>query len=245
MVAARGGKVVNIENYEPGQPEYWEVAILDDDGFLWQYHHVDRDDIPQEIFEAYQQGTKISDGTKIGTVVYWPVSTFGEQYHHIHLNILGANKEYLNPFQFLESLEDNQSPVINEIALLKNGQKVTGTQVTGTYSLMLNASDLILHQKFIVPPNAISVRVDGRDPVDVWQFNKLPGGSSNTAHVSRFFVPGLVCGNYNCRRPIMDLGFSLNEAQIFPTTKGQHEVTVTVSDFDGNTAHKDFSWTVN
>src|SRR5688500_15621489 len=38
VLAAAGGKVVNIENYG-GSAAYWEVAILDDEGFLWQYHH--------------------------------------------------------------------------------------------------------------------------------------------------------------------------------------------------------------
>ncbi len=35
IYAAVGGQVVNIENYVTGNPMYWEVAILDAEGFVW------------------------------------------------------------------------------------------------------------------------------------------------------------------------------------------------------------------
>ena len=48
-----GGQVVNIENYQPGWYLYWEVAVLDPDGYLWQYHHIDVDTIPQNVWDAW------------------------------------------------------------------------------------------------------------------------------------------------------------------------------------------------
>src|SRR6478609_8631666 len=42
IYSAAGGKIVNVENYQPGNPMYWEIAILDDEGFVWKYHHVNR-----------------------------------------------------------------------------------------------------------------------------------------------------------------------------------------------------------
>ncbi len=42
-----GGQVVNIENYKPGWDLYWEVAVLDPDGYIWQYHHIDEPTIPR------------------------------------------------------------------------------------------------------------------------------------------------------------------------------------------------------
>lgn len=47
-----GGQVVNVENYNTPPALYWEVAILDPEGYVWQYHHVDRESIPQSIFDA-------------------------------------------------------------------------------------------------------------------------------------------------------------------------------------------------
>ena len=46
-----GGQVVNVENYQPGQAIYWEVAILDAEGYVWQYHHIDEPTIPDLIYQ--------------------------------------------------------------------------------------------------------------------------------------------------------------------------------------------------
>src|SRR4030042_3657281 len=38
VINQSGGQVVNIENYNPGWDLYWEVAVLDPYGNIWQYH---------------------------------------------------------------------------------------------------------------------------------------------------------------------------------------------------------------
>ncbi len=236
VIASRGGKVVNIENYVAGKPEYWEIAILDKDGFLWQYHHVDRDKIPSAIFQAYKNGTEITDGTEIGSVVYWPITSFGERYNHVHLNVLGKNKEYLNPFLFLEPLNDTSNPEIEEIGVFrKNGS---------SYSLYAHVKDLILSKVFTVPPRIIEMQIDGAAPQTVWKFDNLPGGDDENAFVNNFYIPAKACGNYSCRKPVIDLGFSKTPHQIFPTTPGNHQVTVRVEDNFGNQADKSFTWNV-
>jgi hypothetical protein len=132
--ASAGGKVINLENYEPGNPAYWEIAILDDEGFIWQYHHVDRDTIPQAIEDAFKTGGSIAQGTLLGKVYLWPEFSFGERYNHIHVNVIGKDKAYLNGFAFLNPLDDKAAPEIVEIALLQNGEKLSGTNVSGPYS---------------------------------------------------------------------------------------------------------------
>ena len=244
VTAAVGGKVVNVENYVAGSPAYWEIAILDDDGFLWQYHHVDRDSIPQAVLDAFKSGGKIATGAKIGEVYYWPVVTFGERFHHVHLNVLGKDQSYVNPFSFLAPLGDSAAPQIKQISIVQNGKRVEGNRVSGKYTLAAEVGDLILHDKFTVPPNTISYEVDGSMPVMTWQFDSLPGGSSNTKFVSEFYI-GNTCGNYSCRRAVIDLGFRLSPQQIFPVTPGPHRIVVRVRDFEGNQAEKSFDWTVN
>lgn len=241
---SRGGKVVNIENYQLGSPQYWEVAILDEDGFLWQYHHVDHDTIPQAIFDAYKNGTEVQAGDKIGTVVYWPIVSFGERYHHIHLNILGKNKEFFNPFEFLEELGDTSGPEIAEIGILKNGKALADNKVSGNYTLYAHAKDLVLSKVFVLPPNSIEMQIDDRAPQTVWKFDHLPGGASENQFVTKFYVPNLACGDYGCRKPIFDLGFKTAPTQVFPVATGEHTVTVKVSDDAGNSASKSFTWNV-
>lgn len=243
--ASVGGKVVNVENYNFGNPAYWEVAILDDEGFLWQYHHIERSSIPKEVMDAFKNKTSIPAGTLIGKVYYWMVVTFGERYHHIHLNVLGKNKEYLNPFEFLEPLEDTAGPEIKEIALLQNGKKLTGGDVSGKYSIVAEIHDLILHDKFVVPPNEVAVSIDGQKEFTVWKFDTLPGGEDKKKFANSFFEPNLVCGDYECRKPVIDLGFSKTPQQVFPMGRGSHELELRTRDYQGNEATQRFSWTVN
>lgn len=244
VIASRGGKVVNVENYEPGQKEYWEVAILDDDGFLWQYHHIDPNSIPSSVHDAFKKGDRISDGTKIGTVVYWPIVSYGERYHHVHLNILGSGKEYVNPFAFLQPLKDTVGPEIASIMLVQNGKKVSGNSVSGSYTIAAELRDWILSDVFTVPPNEIKFSVDGAPMQTMWKFEKLPGGASNKDFVNKFYIPSLACGDYSCRKPIVDLGFKKSHGQFFPTTKGNHDLKIEVTDFENNKASKTYSWTV-
>lgn len=243
VLASVGGKVVNIENYASG-PNYWEVAILDADGFLWQYHHVDKNSIPQAVWDAYRAGGSIASGTKIGEVVYWNVTSYGERYHHIHLNILGANQEFLSPFEFLENLDDRRSPVITRLGLMKNGQPLSATRVKAPYSLYAEVKDLILSEVFVVPPHEIQMVIDGASPRTVWRFDSLPGGKSETDYVQKYFVPSMVCGDYTCRKPVVDLGFDRDGQSVFPTTSGPHEVLLYAQDYVGNAVSQRFTWVV-
>lgn len=245
VLASAGGKVVNIENYVPGDPAYWEIAILDDDGFLWQYHHVERRSIPQAIFDARASGARIEAGTKIGEVYYWSVTTFGERYHHIHLNILGAGDAYLNPFDFLAPLADTQAPVFVDVGLLKNGARVNGRTVSGQYTVYAQVHDLILHRQFVVPAQSLVYKVDGGAPVTVWDFSTLPGGASNEAFVNDYFVRSLTCGNYTCRKLTVNLGFDRAGQRFFTTARGEHTIEITARDYAGNETSTEFSWTVN
>ncbi|HDQ74242.1 MAG TPA: hypothetical protein ENN19_19420, partial [Chloroflexi bacterium] len=243
IVTPSGGQVVNIERYGSSDL-YWEVAILDPDGFVWQFHHVDHDTIPASIYDAYHSGESISPGTYIGDIVYWPTVTFGEHFHHIHLNILGEGGFYLNPFDFLTPLADTQSPEIQDIGLLVDGDLHAGSEVSGPYSLYVHVRDLIMHEQFYVPPYEITFSVDGGAETTLWRFDGLPGGSSTTDHIYDFYVPSVTCGNYSCRDFYIDLGFTKSGGREFPVTAGTHHVSVTVRDFVGNVDSQMYAWMV-
>lgn len=245
-----GGQIVNIENYQPGNPLYWEVAVLDPDGFLWQYHHIDMPTIPQYIWDKYDEyladplnGGFVPPITHVGDIVEWPVFTFGEYFHHIHLNIYDGDGHYYNGFYLHEPLPDIQSPEILQIGLYQNGQILPGNEVQGNYSLYIRARDLIMHQQFYVPPNEIIYTVDAGPTETTWKFDGLPGGGNNQAYVTEFFIPP-TCGDYECRDFYINLGFAVGPDRPFPTDPGQHTVTVTVRDFVGNEASADYTWTV-
>ena len=245
VLASAGGKVVNISNYGPG-PAYWEVAILDDAGFLWQYHHVDHDSIPENIWDAFRNKAKIANGTKIGEVYFWMVNTYGEQYHHIHLNVLGSGGAYRNPFNFLDPLPDTKAPEFVGVGLLRNGYaQDPSLPIQGAYSIYATIHDLILHDKFVVPPHKITYQLDD-DPRErlVWEFSDLPGGTSNTKYVEDFFVPDLTCGNYDCRKLTVNLGFSTEGQRWFTNVGGEHTIVINAEDQAGNRTSREFKWQV-
>jgi murein DD-endopeptidase MepM/ murein hydrolase activator NlpD len=244
--ASAGGVVVNIENYMPGNPAYWEVAILDDQGFIWQYHHVDRNSIPQEIWTAFRNKTRIEAGTKIGEVYYWTVTTYGEVYHHVHLNILARGGAYRNPFDFLQPLPDTAAPKFLDVGLMKNGYAQNPTlPISGRYGVYATVHDLILHDKFVVPPHKITYQLDD-DPRErlVWEFSTLPGETSNTQFVDEFFVPSMTCGNYDCRKLTVNIGFATEGQRWLSNVPGEHRIVIHASDVAGNRTSQEFKWQV-
>ncbi|MEY4630993.1 MAG: hypothetical protein RIQ81_1113 [Pseudomonadota bacterium] len=244
VVASAGGKVVNIENYMPGNPAYWEVAVLDDEGYLWQYHHVEKESIPSAIWNAWRSGAKIAPGTTIGEIYRWSVSSFGERYDHVHLNVLGTGASYLSPFMFLDELNDNSAPAIIASGVLKGGRDWGDRPVEGDYSIHATIHDLILHDKYVVPPHRVEVAIDGGTPEVVWDFQTLPDPTTPERHVEELFVPDMTCGNYTCRRLTIDIGFVKDGRRRFPDKPGRHEARIIARDFAGNTAEGTVQWTV-
>lgn len=244
IYAASGGKVVNIENYIHGNHLYWEVAILDDEGFVWKYHHVAKDSITEDVRRSYNNGEKIVEGTLIGNVVRWPVTSFGEVYHHLHLLVVGADGQYINPFLMMEPLSDTVPPVITKIGIAKNHRPLDGNEVKGEHALFLEASDLVLHHKFILPPHKISYRLDQGEEKNVWTFVHLPSGKNDTDYIDDFYMKG-TCGDYSCRKFFFNLNFSVNNPRsIMKLPVGNHEVEVIVEDVVGNKTMKSYRWRI-
>lgn len=244
IMAAAGGKVVNIENYIRGNHLYWEVAIQDEEGFVWKYHHVAKESIPQEIHSAFSSGEKIAAGTLIGNVVRWPISSFGEVYHHLHLLVVGSDGRYVNPFLMMEPLADTVAPVINRIGLAQRHRAIEGNVVKGEHAIFVEASDLVLHQKFILPPHKISYRLNGGEEKVVWTFTHLPSGRNDVDYIKDFYLSG-TCGDYSCRKILINLNFTPERPRgLLSLPAGSHQIEVAVEDMVGNKTSKSFAWRV-
>jgi Peptidase family M23 len=218
--SATSGKVVKVWNYSSG-PNYWEVAILDDDGNTWKYHHVEKGSIDVKV------GDIVFSGAFLGRAVMWPVSTEGEVYHHLHLLVVDKNGNYVNPFLLLEPLDDRVAPVIHQIGI----ERATGR-------LFVDTSDLTLHHRFKVPPHKISYVLDGLERKTVWEFVNLPSFSNDTDFINEFYLKGS-CGNYSCRRFLINLNFKNK----FTLSPGEHQIEVFVEDINGNSTSQRYSWT--
>jgi hypothetical protein len=75
------GTVVKVIQYKPSSL-YWEVAVQDPQGWIWQYHHLDGGSI------TVSEGDPVSQGEVLGSVVTWSTAMNGFTYHHLHLNIV-------------------------------------------------------------------------------------------------------------------------------------------------------------
>lgn len=250
------GQVVNVENYRYPSGLYWEVAILDPEGYVWQYHHIAQPSIPTEIrqaFAAYQadptSGGFVAANTYLGDIVTWTEWSFGAFFHHIHLNILAAGDVYLNPLEFLDDTYiDTQAPQVQSVGLFTG----TNTLLTGNtipygteYSIYLQARDLFMSEVYHLPPHRVTYTInDNPDTHTVWDFHTLPGGSSETGYVNNYFLPGLTRGNYDERVFYIDLGFSKDGSNPLPTEPGAYEINVDVWDFAYNRATWKYRWVI-
>ena len=106
--ACAAGTVVKKVNYStPPDDDYWEVAIQDATGLIWQYHHLDEASI------AVNLNDPVARGQVIGQIVEWNEFMNGERYNHLHLNTVrwqGGGPipgpyvdgwRYYNPLQYL------------------------------------------------------------------------------------------------------------------------------------------------
>jgi hypothetical protein len=130
VTACRAGRVVNVENYSTSgtAPEYWEVAVKDDDDLVWQYHHLDANSI------TVSENEDVVQGQVLGDVVQWFIEVHGHRYDHTHLNVvkwLGHGPvpgpyqdgfEYFNPLRFLNipPSADTVFPVFGDVWYLPN-----------------------------------------------------------------------------------------------------------------------------
>jgi hypothetical protein len=248
VYATVAGKVVNIENYYPGLDLYWEVAILDDSGFVWKYHHVDKNSIPQEIRDAFKNGTRIQQGDQIGNIVKWGTTAYGEKYHHIHLLVVDGKGRYINPFKLLPVLADTSVPVIEKIGLFNRKRKiVSGNLVSGDHGIYIQAFDTVLHKKFNLTPYLITYSLDRQDVKTVWRFDFLPSSTNDIDYINDFYLRG-TCGNYNCRKFNININFDSTApkaTRFFNLERGRHRIDIQVMDFVGNEASKSFEYTVN
>ena len=264
MLAANGtlvrtpvaGQVVNVENYSYPSELYWEVAILDPEGYVWQYHHLDEASIPQAIRTAYQayltnpvSGGFIPANSILGSIVEWPVWSFGYYFHHIHLNILADGDVYLNPLEFLDdTFVDTQAPPVQSVGLFTGSNTLlSGSTIAyGTdYSIYVRTRDLFMSQVYYLPPHRVTFSLDGNLTTrTVWDFHTLPGGSSDTAFVNQYFLPGLTKGDYENRDFYIDLGFSTDGSNPLPTEPGVYQAEIKVWDYSYNYATWKYVWTI-
>lgn len=104
-----------------GNSTYFEVAIIDSFGNRFEYHHVNRDSLPQEIVNQLNNNKEpmVKKGQPLGTVINWFTSF---QYHHFHVNVYDAQGTTINPESIFQLIPDSRPPQVQFLAVYKNGK---------------------------------------------------------------------------------------------------------------------------
>ena len=105
-----------------GDATYFEIAVITEDGYRFEFHHMDKKKIAPEVLKLLQAGNAagiIQAGSLIGDTIPWGDGV----YHHAHYNIITPSGVRLNPEFYSELIEDEVAPEIRRVLAL-SGEKI-------------------------------------------------------------------------------------------------------------------------
>lgn len=107
----------------PHNDPYFELALVTQDGYRFELHHVDSMNLPQTTLDALAKGgVVIPQGQVIGKVIPWGGS--GDVYNHIHYNIYRQDGVIMNPEFYSEAVADHVAPKIHGVFGIKTDGSV-------------------------------------------------------------------------------------------------------------------------
>lgn len=113
----------NIKQWLPwpkGGGAYFEVAVISDAGYRYEFHHVSKESLPREIVNILNAGGgRVEKGQRLGQVYQWSTPF---HYDHVHVNVYGPEGKQLNPEYFYEVLPDDEAPAVNLVAEYVDGR---------------------------------------------------------------------------------------------------------------------------
>jgi hypothetical protein len=107
---------------ESGDATYFEVAVVADDGIRYEFHHVNRSTLPNDVVAILNHGGgRVEKGMVLGHAIRWPDGV----YHHIHYNVVLPDGTRVNP-EYVSPLVADQTPpeVKVSYAVMQSGNVV-------------------------------------------------------------------------------------------------------------------------
>jgi hypothetical protein len=232
-----------IKHWKPwpqaGDPNYFELAVIDNEGNRFELHHVDRATLPKEVVAGLNQGNfKVSMGAKLGRVVDWGMSF---HYDHVHVNIHDQQGNWYNPEHFFKMLPDTIQPKCKIMAIDNTKKSVW---VTPGFKLTPNivnfvalVSDQKLDNHFSQVPVYFELKFDQGD-LFFWDFRRnLISSDAKFADIRQVYAQAtrLPTGQ-SMRQPT---GYYPNDVQFLvnlpiPSNTGTGQFQISVQDMAGN-----------
>lgn len=163
-------------NGSPRRDAYFELAIVTDDGYRFEYHHVDSEKLPASTVQALNKGhVRIQAGTVIGKVNGWAFSF--QNYSHIHYNIVRPDGMRVNPEYYSVATADHTAPVIQAVyGLDSRGQAIEiheGDNIPGTITeIVVATTDKHDKDAYMQTPTFASIEFDGGHNFS-WDFRQF------------------------------------------------------------------------
>lgn len=138
---------------QQGDSTYFEVAVVTDDGFRFEFHHINRSTLPRKIVDMLNAGGgRVEVGTEVGAAISW----MGQDYDHIHYNIVAPSGVRINPEHASALLTDTMAPEISDAAVVSANGTVssfgTGRLSEVPSAIVVAVQDHLDHNVYDHPP---------------------------------------------------------------------------------------------
>lgn len=220
----------------------FEVAIITDEGFRFEFHHIDRDTLPTEIVQMLDRGGgRVVEGQIIGHVITWPVEGVdGELYHHTHYNIVAPNGIRYNPEYYSRMLIDQKAPALHGVyALDANGRGIAlhnDERIPQPIprEFVVATTDQRASNVYTQAPLYVALKFSRGDEV-VWDFrHRLLNPTDQFAAIWDVFKESLAIGGGRVLRTQGDYNNNFFLYRLKTPASAGGDLTFTVQDASGN-----------
>lgn len=175
--AAQGGRLTKFWKPWPmqGDPSYFEIAIVSDEGYRFELHHVDRARLPSSIIDLLNKGGgRVEAGTPVG----YAVDIFGS-YNHTHYNVISPSGIAANPQYVSPPLGDTRAPTLHGAYALDSGASFA-TRISDGFVFSKHPKEIVLQvtdaystsDRYDHPPLLVRV-LSGNTSQTVYDFRQM------------------------------------------------------------------------
>ena len=242
--------------YPPAQTPYtYEITIDGDDGYHWEFHHIDQDSIPKEIADLANRHGRVSAGTLLAKI--YDATLFDPRLiPHLHMDLIAPDGVYQNSAKLFPKILDHSKPAVRGVYLVDSNNRVvskersTGEQVRpfpiGKYELVLDIIDIIDGAPMGDSLQGLTVFVN-REKIGSFDFSaRLPKKNYLEGVRDIFKIEPITLINNQTLTHQVDLSaprkflyrFDVEISKIEPGASGELVIEILAEDFSGNQTRK-------
>lgn len=178
---------------KPGSRVYFEIAVITDEGFRFEFHHMDEKRMSAEVLAILREGKggRVDAGALLGSTIPWGDGV----YHHTHYNIVSPSGVRFNPEHYSYAIPDTTRPVVTAVIASYAGGKTEMfgqgkfRQTPEFFAVAVN--DRTDSGFYDHPPALTSLEFESGERF-VWDFReRLLGQDGAFPHIWKFFVESI------------------------------------------------------